>query len=404
MNRKNGSLLVLTMVVGAALFFFALAYLALYRGDKAIGQVGEKNVIAEQAAAAGIDDSLYHLKKDAAWKAGFSGAALPHSGATYTVTFDASQSLLPYSTNNLAGASAVTGWSGRPVPPYSAHLVSQGRFHGSLALDEAIISMSALNLRYGTFGNKTITFDNGVTTDSYDSGKGTYDATKQNAGGDIATNSTTAGAVDLKNKVIINGTVTVGPGGSTSVVSGAGSYQALDAAPTALVNVPPAAPTGTSHGDVSVSGSQSLAPGIYDEMTLGNKATVRLQKGTYVFSNIDANGQDSTIVLDSGPVTIYFSGAVTLGQGSIVNASGVPSELVIFGTKTATEFTLGQGSTADFVLYAPTATITLRENNEIFGAVIGNAVEAKQGTAIHYDKALLDFKLSAGSAQVLSRW
>jgi Tfp pilus assembly protein PilX len=140
---EKGALLIMALLVIGALFFFALMYVRLFATEKQLSQKAEQTLVADEAAQAGINDALLELKKNPAWNAGFSDVGLPRSGALYTVTFNNTQTALPWSTNNGAGSAALTGWNGRTVPPNAVHLVSTGTLGKGKSTRQAIVVLAS---------------------------------------------------------------------------------------------------------------------------------------------------------------------------------------------------------------------------------------------------------------------
>lgn len=149
----RGFILVFTLLVATAVLFFGFSYVELYRAQAQIARMGENELIAAAAAGAGIDEAIYQLKRNAAWKAGFAAVLLPHSGAAYSMSFvpnqpinlslsilSPQQTVIPYSTNNSLGALAITGYGGRIVPPSMVDLISVGTYGRSQHIKEALIN------------------------------------------------------------------------------------------------------------------------------------------------------------------------------------------------------------------------------------------------------------------------
>ncbi|MEQ8190739.1 MAG: family 16 glycoside hydrolase [Candidatus Eremiobacterota bacterium] len=130
MFHKKGYILVLTLIIMAALLFFGTLLLSLYQQEAYIVQKAETDMIAEEAAKAGIAEAIYNLREDPNWMTGFNNVKLPASGATYTITVIKDKTptpSVPYSINNYNNSSSVKGWQGRDVPSSGVHLVSAGK-------------------------------------------------------------------------------------------------------------------------------------------------------------------------------------------------------------------------------------------------------------------------------------
>jgi hypothetical protein len=137
-DRKKGYLLGLTLISITALFFFTVVYVDYLRAHQSNTQRAERALVAEAAAEAGLKEAFYQLKRNKNWAAGFDHAALPHNGATYTMTFNRAQSQLPWSTINTASPNPATGWGGRQVPAGAVHLVCVGEYGGAQIQVETI--------------------------------------------------------------------------------------------------------------------------------------------------------------------------------------------------------------------------------------------------------------------------
>lgn len=158
--------------------------------------------------------------------------------------------------------------------------------------------------------------------------------------------------------------------------------------PTSPVSAPiPSPPGGPSLGDQAISGTQVLATGMMANSLLSNRSTVSLMAGTYAFSNITNKGQDVTIDVISGPVVIYFSGRLDLGQDTRINATGLPTAFLLFGTTAATSVSLGQDTLGSFALYAPTASLSLGQDADR-RCPGRKSLSLGQNASIHYDQAL----------------
>lgn len=142
MNKGDprGFILVLTLLVATAILFLGFSYVELYRPQAQAARLTESELIAAAAAGAGIDEAIYELKRNTAWKAGFAAVRLPHSGAAYSMSFVPNQSAIPYSTNNSVGALSITGYGGRIVPPGMVDLISVGAYGTSQRSEEALIT------------------------------------------------------------------------------------------------------------------------------------------------------------------------------------------------------------------------------------------------------------------------
>lgn len=140
---SRGFILIIGLLAMGAIFFFSLIYIRLYTADKSLSLKAELSLVADEAALAGIEDSLDQVRQNQAWNTGFNAASLTHSGGTYTVTFNKAQNIIPWSTNNSSGSAAVKGWGGRTVPPNALHLVSTGAARNEKVTRQVILRVSS---------------------------------------------------------------------------------------------------------------------------------------------------------------------------------------------------------------------------------------------------------------------
>lgn len=330
------------------------------------------------------------------------------------MSFDSAQTAIPYSVNNSSGSTSRVGYGGRTVPVGMIHLVSLGKFKNVQHIEQAIITFAATNpFSQLGLGVNTIDFKNNGVSDSYDSSAGTYTATHTNTSGSLTTNSTANGAVDLHNNVLVNGIVTVGGGGTSSVVTGSDTYQSLNIPSTSFPETAMTAPSGTSLGNITVgnNATQTLSPGIYSNLTTDNCVTLNFQTGTYVFDNM-LIGNNNIINVLSSPLTIYYKNSINVSSPNnnpILNNGGNPSSLIFYGTSTATVFNLGNNSVGYFVNYSPTVDIDLGNNTQFYGSIGGKDLTIGDNSALHYDRSLANFTppvgwTGASQITVKSRW
>ncbi|HEY3928426.1 MAG TPA: PilX N-terminal domain-containing pilus assembly protein [Candidatus Koribacter sp.] len=265
---------------------------------------------------------------------------------------------------------------------------------------------------YGLFatssGCSAISLTGSVSTDSYTTaGGGTYSSTQTNTGGDVAAvgnisaggnAASIGGSVGSVSFQGAAGSCTPGnPGASYAYTGSTGDIvtntsNVVEQIPTQSTPTPEI-PTGPT-GGANVSGTQTLSPGKYGDISL-NAATLTLKAGTYYVNSISTGG-NAKIVLQ-GAVTIYLEGdgpsssASPLdieGNGQI-NAAGPPSNLLIEYAGT-NGITISGTPTPALALYAPNAPVSLKGggNGGIYGAIVGQTVSNNGNVSFHFDRNL----------------
>lgn len=406
--KKNGYILILTIIAITALIFFGILYLNLYRSEKNLAMRAEHIIISEEAATAGIEDAIYQLKKDPAWTAGFANITLPHSKATYAISFDKNQTTIPYSTNNKNGTQTVTGYNGRTILPGYVHIVSLGKFGISFWIEEALLKIGGGSIfQQLLFSSGSVELQN-TTTDSFNSALGTYAQTHQNNNGNIGTNLIQTGSVEIKNSTI-NGNVVVGPGGTTNVINSSNStYQGLSVLPLPI-NMPIISPPslGQNLGNFTSTETRTITPGTYSKLTLSGSGQITFQPGVYIFTDeISITG--NTTIVASGPVVIYALGSeLTINGNSTINTSQIPSNFIVYGGQNLTDVTLNGQSQAYIALYAPSAEVTIIGGFNLYGGIVAKETESNGNSALHYDTSLQNLtnpNSQTNGVTIKSRW
>lgn len=248
---------------------------------------------------------------------------------------------------------------------------------------------------FALFGGDGVTISgNDDYVDSYDSVIG-YIAEADSSNGDVGTNSTVPGAIDLQNGNVYGdawvGTgsdpveVVVGPQGHLS-----GNKYILPQPKDMTPKTDPGG--GTSIGDIKT--SQILNTGEY-----------RLNKVDILVGDLEING-DVTLYVNTirigglakiiihppGSLKIYCFGTVVNAGNGFINTSQDPSRLVIYGTASCTDIDVTGNSDFHGVVYAPTANVAVKGNADFYGAAVGNFCNAVGGgggiNGVHYDEQL----------------
>lgn len=381
--------LTLILVIGFGLTSLSLQSLNLANAD------GRQRV-AVYAAESGLADACVQLKSNAGWNAGFNAKAMPTVSATYTVTV----------VNNVGGSADVTASDGVRVPLSCAYLISVGRMGTGQATVRALYQVAqggGFNpFTYAAFAISDLSLKGNATVDSYDSTKGGYNssannAAGHNAGADIGTNANSDEPVTFNSHAANYGYVWFGPGITQAVATalyagGGGGAPSMGARVlTAPVSSTPLTPP-ISAGTVAAPNSGTIAPGGYTSLNV--TGTAQLQAGDYYFPNgITVSG--TLLPPVSGVARLYFGGTLNFKSGSIgsVDGSTNPAAIQMLGTKdaVAVEACGGGSSRATMVVFAPTADIDVQSSVVgYYGSLVGKTVKIQSnGVGAHYDRNLL---------------
>jgi hypothetical protein len=274
---------------------------------------------------------------------------------------------------------------------------AETRVRGALKRMEAIVFLRrttvdmvtspftrAITTRGDLFANGT---DGALRTDSYDSALGPYGGGNTGTNGGVHSNGSILDGGVYKGNVSAVGTIDTGV-----AAQGMGNTVRPGVSPEDIPDAP-AAPAWTTN--VSVNPPQTVTPSTGQIVNLGavsisgNPSKVlTLNAGTYVMSSLSTTGQAS-ILVGTGPVTIYVTGNIDIKGNGLVNSSALPTNLRMIETSpTATVSITGNGNFYGG-LQAPANQVTLGGNGEFFGAVVANNFRFNGSNAIvHFDDAV----------------
>lgn len=266
---------------------------------------------------------------------------------------------------------------------------------------EAVVRSTPKSIfQFALFGSQTVEVGGSAITDSYDSRLGSYASQTPGDNGDVGTNSTQPGGVEVSGGIAINGQIVVGPGveDPESVVEGIASVvitgdpkvlSASEAFPMPAVVIP----SGLSCSD----------------LTVGSNKTTTLSSavGTYCFRNVTINGGGTLTA--NGPVKIYMTGELkAVGNGTVVGVASNPLAMRFLMASTAGATLEGTitGSTRFYgALYGPQASIKVQGHAEVFGSIIAQSVHLWGSAEIHYDEGVTDLTdVTNGFTTTLLSW
>ncbi len=272
-------------------------------------------------------------------------------------------------------------------------------------------------------GCAALDFTGNGTTDSYDSSTltpnggtiptsvlGTAVDPFTLAGGNVGTNGN---QTDSGSNVTINGTLST-PDAGVGVCT-AGNVTALTGKLSGItgglvqLGQPVVMPTPNvpAPGVTAVSGTQTLAPGNYGDISLSSKDVLTLTPGVYNINSISESGQAQLAIAPDpktglyGPVIINVTGngqstPIDLSGNGISNPTLDPSLLQFVYAGTGTINIVGNGASAA-VVYAPNATADFKGNAAFYGSVIAAHLKDVGNGAIHYDRRLQSKLFTVGN-------
>lgn len=244
----------------------------------------------------------------------------------------------------------------------------------------------------GIFGYDSVTVSGNAFVDSYDSSLGPYNPATAGDNGDIGSN----GTLTFDENSIVNADAFIGPtgtviGNTPTHLSGETYYTGEEVAPGEIPDISyyiilP------SLGNLAVSGNQDLTilPGDYryESITVDGQGILRISSNVrlYIHNDFIVAGQASVITNED--VEIYIAGNAAIAGQGIVNTSGTPSDLLIYGVGVDTNISFTGVSDFYGTFYAPNSSVYLAGDADYYGAIVGKSTELAGNIKFHYDENL----------------
>ena len=274
---------------------------------------------------------------------------------------------------------------------------------------EVLVSKANNSLfKYAAFAEGTMTISGQGSTDSYDSSLGAYGGANIGTEGDVGSNTSFSPS---GGNAYVDGDINI-PVGET--VPDAKFYSGIvieeDKPALTAVTVPPVLTALPNLG--SLSSTITLTSGDYQYwmINLSSKKTVTLVGPINLYltgtTAIKIAGQAKIYVdpASTGPVNIYFDGDVSLSGQGITNATGVPSNMILYGTGTAQDISLSGQNDFHGAIYAPESDLKLTGQGALFGAFVGDTVTISGQGGVHYDSQLGSLGAAASNAYSITSW
>jgi hypothetical protein len=398
-TKKRGSAIPLAIVVVLILLAMGTGLLSLGLNIRIFSIRTASDITARSAADAGLTMALFEMNEKLKVKP-WSDSSLPKATDTNLLYCDASYS---YSvTGNLAKGYIMqsVGKAGQAQRTVYATTGLRGLF------EHAILTKESLVLKSNT------------VIDGYNSG----DPLDTDFNVDIGTQSTEDSSIVLNNGVTVKGDVLVGIGGDpNTVIKDLGAttgdqFGGTEKDPLPQLTPPALPDTGldlTAKSEIVTIGPADS--GQYGNISLASsvKAGILEIDGgdvvLYITGNIDLGNSCEIVVKDKSSLTIYLDGDIVSGNGSSIgteNPSKDALTIQLYGTGEGEQnFDIKAKNEWAGVIYAPNANIDLYAKGDVYGAIVADSFEFKNGGNYFYDEALREVSLEdEGVYFVVERW
>ena len=272
---------------------------------------------------------------------------------------------------------------------------------------------------YGIFAQGQVTLKQNSLVDAYNSSNGAYGgANIDHTNGNVGSNGTGAGIVEVNNNANVWGNVSTGPGGTVSGsgnIHGSTTHNSSVALPAVVV--PSTLTSLSSSGAITIgnNGSQTINAGDYkySNISMGNQSTLTVNGNVRLYltgnasqTSLNTGTAHVTVNISNGAsLVIYTDGIVTFNNNTTINCvSQLPSNLLIYSTYSgANGVTINNNGTTYGAVYAPQTDVDISNNAGFFGAAVGNTVKLENNGDVHFDTALASMANPFENA-IVSNW
>ncbi|HEY9246049.1 MAG TPA: hypothetical protein VIO11_04305, partial [Candidatus Methanoperedens sp.] len=293
------------------------------------------------------------------------------------------------------------------------------------------------NFSYGALASKIIVLEEKSETDSYNSSKGPYSASRSGNGSIRATKK-----IDIKINAIVNGNALTGgeivgkgkiTGDAYAKSTGGVKYtnkfdpvDGLELGSTAkrvqsILNEYKASNNNNDSqaggcldgaGNTSLDGSAGGWSADTCTMSAGNYYLTKFDLGNNDHLIFDTRAGQVTIALDAAfnlsnnvnitvegdnPVRIYLNDMIQLGNDVLINPTGrMNSSLFQIISSDSQDIYLSNNAEFCGFIWAPDARVYINNNAHVYGAIAGGEFHLMNNQWMHFDEALKDMKTDVG--------
>lgn len=265
-------------------------------------------------------------------------------------------------------------------------------------------------ISFAAFGNTMINYKSFAQVYSYDSDVVANPTPADSTGeADIGSN----GEVSLKNDTVIDGDVLLGNDGSADATYTTTGTPAVSGEEGATVGPVDPDPLGVIGGEYAAKFVTYSDPAYNDNGTIpysvdeSGTLTLTGKPGgaNYYFTDITLKS-GATLAIDTtlGEVNIFLTGTLEAKNGSNIwdiNPNGAPSDFSIFSNSTDS-LVLKHDSDFKGLIYAPYATVEMKNSADCYGAIWADTVDGKNSSKLYFDTSIKD-KYSSNEV-LLTSW
>ncbi len=451
LRSNRGSAMIVALILSAVVAISLTSYIRLGVTSQRISNRALYNNAAMNLAENGLEEAMYSINKMVAdetydwsgWKNDGTSAnsnawsRFPESG-NFTFDQNATGYVRVY-VQNYKGVSA-------PTIVTRATITLGGVASAPIEKWVEVTLAKASKFANGLVAKDTILFKgNNVTVDSWDSemaGVGTYtpfsNAVK-NDNGSVGSVSVAVDSVLVKNADVWGYVSTNNAQDPTNNVGANGSIlgddSTYDPSTWTTKNVDPnrvstqfsanfdpvTAPATTATNIGTIGGAATYGTAgtattvLCDNISFSSKDTIVEFVGdvTLIIKagvgeqaiKIAGNGSGFRVAANSS-LKIYTAGDIDLTGQGIINVSGAPKSVQIYGTSTSTstdqDIKIAGGGSFSGVVYAPNGSVTINGDGSVWGSIVAEDITLTGNANFHYDESL--GRMGTGNPFRVAKW
>jgi len=431
-NRRGFALaFAAVMVLILSVVGFGILRLGMETRMRAVRTTAE--ISARAAADAGLTKAVFEMNKnlDVGWNFGNivspAATAFSSANANYTYTIEEITNDAEYEITSI-------GQSGLTSETVSATVVVQGAFNYAIFAQGYAIPKQPKPHRHkdgqgprppkplkkgGKFEIKGYSVDDSYSSDPSNAYSGPIE---------LRTNNTHKKSVKLRENVVVNGDVIVGPGGKPEKViemkDGASitgdAYPAVARQELLSSSVPQTLESMQVQTYEYQAGVPIVGDKKYSSLIIPKDKVQEINGNCLIHVVGDVKVEDGArlIVTNNSSLRLYVGGEkfeVKKKSAGLINEGQDPTSLLIFGLDACRKVKIENGDAGDFygAVYAPFAKVEMKINGDLYGAFAGWDVKLKKkkggdhGT-FYYDRSLRIGNLLATDALAarfeIKRW
>jgi len=241
------------------------------------------------------------------------------------------------------------------------------------------IAMNDRDLCGPLIGIDSLSASGNITTDSYNSARGSYDPATAGSRGTLCS----GGPIALHGSVSVRGDIRSGKSDRVAMRNASAIVTGNVGSRVKPLDLPPVTVHGIAFSNDNVRLGEAI-DGTRDFKLAGDHVFA-VPSGVYFLNNMDLRGSAKLKI--TGETVIILTGDLNgSGTAELNNDTELPSNLRILAT--SGRITLAGSKKFHGVIYAPNSRVEVAGNADIYGAIVGKDLRIVGSATAHFDEAL----------------